>query len=95
MIPALGQASNLDFVTALGLEVSGKGTLAVDEATLATAEHQGAYDQVRASFGALREWIADNGYEIAGPPEEAYLSKIEDAPPQELLTEVRFPVTKE
>ncbi len=36
VIPALGQASNLDFAEGLGLEVSGRGTLVVDEATLAT-----------------------------------------------------------
>jgi effector-binding domain-containing protein len=72
----------------------GCGFKQLDEATLATAEHQGAYDQVPARFGALRQWIAENGYEIVGPPEEAYLSKIEDAPPQDLFTEVRFPVIK-
>ena len=72
----------------------GCGFKQLEEATLATVEHQGAYDQVKASFSALRGWIAENGYEIVGPPEEAYLSRIEDAPPQELLTEVRFPVRK-
>lgn len=72
----------------------GCGFKQLEEATLATVEHQGAYDQAKASFGALRGWIAENGYEIVGPPEEAYLSRIEDAPPHELLTEVRFPVVK-
>jgi heterodisulfide reductase subunit A len=37
VIPALGQASNLDFITDPGLEVSGRGTLMVDDATLATS----------------------------------------------------------
>lgn len=87
-IPVVGDADPAE------PEEQGCGFKQLEEATLATAEHQGAYDQVKASFGALREWVAENGYEIAGPPEEAYLSKIEDAPPQELLTEVRFPVTK-
>lgn len=87
-IPVVGDADSAE------PDEQGCGFKQLDEATLAVAEHDGAYDQVRASFGALRGWIADNGYEIAGPPEEAYLSKIEDAPPQELLTEVRFPVTK-
>ena len=72
----------------------GCGFKQLEEATLATAEHCGPYDQARASFGALREWISENGYEIAGPPEEAYLSKVEESPPQDLLTEVRFPVRK-
>jgi effector-binding domain-containing protein len=72
----------------------GCGFRQLEEVALVTAEHRGPYDQVRTSFGALREWIAENGYEIVGPPEEAYLSKLEESPPQELLTEVRFPVRK-
>jgi len=36
IIPALGQASNLEFVKGLGLEVSPQGTIATDESTLAT-----------------------------------------------------------
>lgn len=87
-IPVVGDADPTD------PDEQGCGFKQVEEAMLATTEHQGAYDQVRASFGALRGWIAKNGYEIVGPPEEAYLSKIEDAPPQELITEVRFPVRK-
>lgn len=72
----------------------GCGFRQLEEVALATAEHCGPYDQVKASFGALRGWIAENGYEIVGPPEEAYLSKVEESPPQELVTEVRFPVRK-
>jgi len=36
VIPALGQASNLDFCKGLGLETSGRGWLLVDEDTMAT-----------------------------------------------------------
>lgn len=36
IIPALGQASNVEFVKELGLEVSPGGRIAIDEATLAT-----------------------------------------------------------
>jgi len=35
-----------------------------------------------------------NGYEIVGPATEVYLSNPAETPPEELLTEVRFPVRK-
>jgi heterodisulfide reductase subunit A len=36
VIPAIGQASDVEFVKGLGLEVSPRGTIKIDEATLAT-----------------------------------------------------------
>lgn len=71
----------------------GCGFKQLDEATVATTIHKGPYDQVKATYSALAHWIQENGYEIVGPPEEAYLSKPETEP-DELLTEVRFPVNK-
>ena len=46
------------------------------------------------TYGALGGWIMENGYEIVGPAEEIYLSEPEKTPPEERLTEVRFPVRK-
>jgi len=42
----------------------------------------------------LRPRWVDNGYEIVGPYEEVYLSDPGKTMPEELLTEVRFPVKK-
>jgi effector-binding domain-containing protein len=56
--------------------------------------HHGPYDGVGQTYEQLGRWIAENGYEIAGPSEEVYLSNPQETPPAELLTEVRFPVRK-
>jgi hypothetical protein len=43
--------------------------------TVAQILHIGAYDQVKESIDRLQQFITANGYEIAGPHEEEYLSK--------------------
>ena len=51
---------------------------------------------IRLRRGHVRErlagWIAEQGYEIAGPPEEAYLTDPAETPPEEYLTEIALPV---
>lgn len=76
-----------DIYCPIGGDVSPSG------ADVAATIHKGPYEQVAPTYGALAEWIMSNGYEIAGPPEEVYLSDPGSTPPEELLTEVRFPVT--
>jgi len=81
-------------VTPIGPDKRGLGVKRVEGAEVAATMHKGPYDKIGAIYGALVGWIAANGYEIAGPPEEVYLSDPGKTPPQELLTEVRFPVRK-
>jgi len=47
------------------------------------------------TYGALVGWIMENGYQIVGPGEEIYLTDPDKTTPQELLTEVYFPVKKQ
>jgi effector-binding domain-containing protein len=55
--------------------------------------HCGPYDQLQASYAALEEWIAANGFHSAGAPGEAYLNDPADHPnPQDWKTEVCWPV---
>ncbi len=77
-----------------GPDKQGLGVKRVEGAEVAATMYKGPFDQVGATFGALVSWIMENGYEIAGPAEEIYLSEPEKTPPEELLTEVRFPVRK-
>jgi effector-binding domain-containing protein len=65
-----------------------------EAAEVASTVHKGPFDQVGPTYGALAGWIMENGYEIAGPPQEVCLSDPGCTPPEELLTEVRFPVAK-
>ena len=76
-----------------GPDEKGFGVKKVKEAEVVSTMHKGPFDQVKHTIHALEAWIAENGYEIVGPYEEVYLSEPE-TPPNELLTEVRFPVKK-
>ncbi|MBN2187723.1 MAG: GyrI-like domain-containing protein [Dehalococcoidia bacterium] len=77
-----------------GPDEQGLGTKKVKGAEVAATMHKGPYDQVGGTIHALEAWIAENGYEIVGAYEEVYLSEPDKTPPEELLTEVRFPVRK-
>ena len=77
-----------------GPDERGLGIKKVEAAEVAATMHKGPYDQVGATYGALAGWIAENGYEIVGPSEEVYLSDPGKTAPEELLTEIRFPVKK-
>ena len=44
-------------------------------------------------YEPLVQWLIGQGYAIAGPPEEVYFSDPDEVPPEEYLTEVRFPVS--
>jgi len=82
-------------ITLSGPDERGLGTKRVEGGTeVAATMHKGPYDQAGATYGALAGWIAQNGYEIVGASEEIYLSDPGKTPPDELLTEVRFPVRK-
>ncbi len=81
-------------VAPLDPDEQGLGVKQVEGAEVAATTHKGPYDQVGATYGALAGWIMEHGYDIVGPGEEIYLSEPEKTPPEELLTEVRFPVRK-
>ena len=80
-------------VTLSGPNEKGLGVKRVEGAEVASTIHKGPFDQVGHTIHALEAWIAENGYEIVGSYEEVYLSEPE-TPPNELLTEIRFPVRK-
>ena len=77
-----------------GPDERGLGVKRVEGVEVAATMHKGSYEQVGATYGALAGWVMENGYEIAGPPEEVYISDPGKTPAEELLTEVRFPVRK-
>jgi AraC family transcriptional regulator len=81
-------------VTPSGPDERGLGIKKVKAAEVAATMHKGPYDGVGATYGILAGWIAENGYQIVGPSEEVYLSDPDKTPPEELLTEIRFPVKK-
>jgi len=72
----------------------GVGVKLVESYEAASTVHRGPYENVGPVYGALVQWIMENGYDIAGAPEEAYLNDPNTVPQEEILTEVRFPVRK-
>ena len=62
-----------------------------DYGTVAQILHLGAYDQEEATVERLQKFIEENGYEIAGPHEEEYLSR-PDA--KVMKTIIRYPVRR-
>ncbi len=58
------------------------------------SKHKGPYEEEGPTFEALMAWISENGYEIVGPVEEVYLNDPSVTAPQDLMTEIRFPVRK-
>lgn len=75
-------------------DASGVGVKKVESAQVASTVHKGPFDGVGKAYAMLWEWINANGYEIIGAPEEVYFSDPCTTPPEELMTEIRFPVNK-
>lgn len=75
-------------------DASGCGVKRVDARQVASIMYKGPYDGIASTYVALQEWVDSNGYSIAGAPEELYYSDPNDTPPDEYLTEIRFPVIK-
>ena len=73
---------------------SGIGTRRVPATTVASTMHKGPYDTIEPTYDALAKWVTEQGYQMAGPPHEAYYSDPEEVPPEEYLTEISFPVAK-
>ena len=75
-------------------DASGCGVKRVEEAEVASVMHKGSYEEMGRVYGELFAWITQNGYDVAGPSEEVYFKDPAETPPEELLTEVRFPVKR-
>ncbi len=66
----------------------------IPEHTVIAAIHKGPYTEVGPVIQRLAEYAIKNGYDIIGPVTEVYLNNPNEVSPEELLTEVQFPVIK-
>ncbi|MEC3608560.1 MerR family transcriptional regulator [Bacillus glycinifermentans] len=56
---------------------------------------KGPYSELTSVYARLREWVENEGYELVSSPYEVYVTDPNQAPaPEELVTEVYFPVKK-
>lgn len=60
---------------------------------VATTVHQGPYDEIGPAYHTLTGWIQEHGHEIAGPPREIYLNDPRSVAPEDILTELDFPIS--
>jgi len=88
---------NLD--VEIGFPVSrklpGKGDIQVGEipgGKVATCLHVGPYSEIEPAYTALSEWTIENGHEVTGVAYEVYLNDPEETPPEELQTQIVFPL---
>jgi effector-binding domain-containing protein len=76
-------------------EAAGAGDVifeVVSGGTCASVLHKGPYSSIGGAYEALQAWMAGNGRHPAGPPREAYLNDPAVVPPEELLTQIDWPV---
>ncbi len=58
----------------------------------AKAVHRGAYDGLNQTYLKLGQWIEENGYKVVAPPYEKYISDPAETKPEDLITELYFPI---
>ncbi|MDD5591608.1 MAG: GyrI-like domain-containing protein, partial [Dehalococcoidales bacterium] len=65
------------------------------EAEVASMIHRGPYEKLHEAYQAMMAWCEANGYELAGPDREVYLTGPNDTrDPVDYLTELQQPVKK-
>jgi effector-binding domain-containing protein len=67
------------------------------ETTVASVIHNGAYRRLSEAYDSLLRWVAENGYQVAGPIRELYL-KISMPVRQDdesYVTEIQVPVSRD
>jgi effector-binding domain-containing protein len=55
--------------------------------------HRGPYDQIGPAYHTLTGWVQEHGHEFAGPPREIYLNDPTVVDPEDILTEVQWPIS--
>ncbi|MNW51152.1 Bacterial transcription activator, effector binding domain [compost metagenome] len=72
-----------------------KGTRDLPGGLCAKSVLQGAYPELSSVYARLREWVEKEGYELVRSPFEIYVTDPYHAnAPEDILTEVYFPVKK-
>ena len=66
------------------------------ETTAACTVHNGAYRRLQEAYDSLLKWVAENGYQVAGPIRELYLhcTKPVRQDDESYVTEIQVPVQK-
>ncbi|AIQ36282.1 MerR family transcriptional regulator [Paenibacillus sp. FSL R5-0345] len=80
---------------ALPIEEIVKETRELPDGLCAKSVYRGPYSELTSVYAKLTEWIENEGYELISSPYEIYLTDpTQTADPENLVTEVYFPVKK-
>jgi len=76
-------------------ELPGRGDIQAGEipgGKVATCLYTGPYSDIEPAYNALFQWMEENGYEATGVAYEMYLDDPQETPPEELQTQIVFPL---
>ena len=62
--------------------------------TMACAIHHGDFSNIKSAHVAVHDWVNANGYNIAGPCREVYLTYDRNGDPAQYVTEIQYPIAK-
>ncbi|GGI44895.1 MerR family transcriptional regulator [Paenibacillus marchantiophytorum] len=80
---------------AISIKETVKGTRDLSGGLCAMSVLKGSYSQLTSVYAKLREWVEVEGYELVNSPYEIYVTDPNHATdPEEIITEVYFPVKK-
>ncbi|TQK53506.1 DNA-binding transcriptional MerR regulator [Brevibacillus sp. AG162] len=92
--PEFNPAGN-DTEFALPVAEAVKGTRDLPGGLCAKSLCKGPYSELTSVYARLREWVENEGYELVRSPYEVYVTSLDQiSVPEELVTEVYFPVRK-
>ncbi|AJS58182.1 MerR family transcriptional regulator [Paenibacillus sp. IHBB 10380] len=92
--PEYNPAGN-DTEFAIWVEETVKGTRDLPGGLCAKSVVQGSYSELTSVYAKLREWVENEGYELVKSPYEVYVTDPKQSTvPEDMVTEVYFPVKK-
>ncbi|MBC2580058.1 MerR family transcriptional regulator [Clostridium sp. DJ247] len=92
--PEYNPAGN-DTEFAIPIEETVKGTRDLPGGLCAKSVLKGSYSELTSVYTKLREWVENEGYELVKSPYEIYITDPDQATvPEDIVTEVYFPVKK-
>ncbi len=81
------------FLPPFKAKLSGRVILdSIPDCKVVKAVHKGPYDNLTATYNAVMKYIADNKLTIAGRPWEEYMTDPGTTKPQDMVTNIFFPV---
>jgi effector-binding domain-containing protein len=54
--------------------------------------HHGPYQEITPAYHTITGWVQDHGHQFAGPPREIYVNDPTLVAPEDILTEVQWPI---